>query len=147
MRTNKEYVYHALFFKKPHERKEWLANQLPEGTDVEELMDTYTFPKIYREDIATYAVLSNEDPDKPIQVFPTRKEAWDFAQSLLDMDDEIQSLLIVDVPNSESDHPHYHNYYSERVIREEVNDIDETYTRTCTLDDERDVVVHLDFQG
>ena len=106
MLTDADHVYHAKYFKHPDDRIRYLKSQMP-NMDVEHLLRKFDhFPKIYRDDLAVFAVIVN---GKVVDTVKTRQEARQLA--------ELQEgyVLVVDVPISERNHPRYDKYHQEII--------------------------------
>jgi hypothetical protein len=106
MLTDADHVWHAMYFKHPHERARYIKSQIPHADAEHLLRKNNTFPKIYRDDLVEFAVIVN---GKVINTVQKRQEAHDLAQQ------QEGYVIVVDVPKSESRHPQYDRYYQEII--------------------------------
>jgi len=98
MITDQDYYYIALFWIKPKERYAYLKMNAP---NAKWDLSNIRFPKIYREDIAKYAVFM-EDADEPTMFCDSRSDAW-----------AMNPYKVVDVPLIEFENPRYERYWTE----------------------------------
>jgi hypothetical protein len=96
-----DYIYLAILWRKPEDREAFLA--INNIHDVN--WDEVAYPKIYRADLAKYALFHG---DVLQGLYDTREAAWDAAEGLEGF------VYVADVPNTEKENPQYHKYYSER---------------------------------
>lgn len=117
-----DHYYHALLWLKPEDRLNYVRRKTQGRILMEE---PPIFPKIYRSDLAKYAVFLRESDEEPSDWCNTREEAW-----------SLSPYKVVDVPRVEMNQKHYDQYWTEYWTEEE----DETNVSYQNVEQQEDVV-------